>query len=132
MMNTQNPIISRMGTHVDRSAVQGLALGSRAVTMTLRSSNRFARPSYCGGATVRKVSLAFVVPEISLPVIVTWAIWPVSTAIMNSVKVSDLAAVWNLVEKFQTMTAITAIAIQNTKLLIVEFKSALPSDFPTA
>jgi len=26
----------------------------------------------------------------------------------------------------------TAIAIQNTKLRIVEFKSALPSDFPTA
>jgi len=25
-----------------------------------------------------------------------------------------------------------AIAIQNTKLLIVEFKSALPSEFPTA
>jgi hypothetical protein len=65
-------------------------------------------------------------------VIVTVAICPVSTAIMNSVKVSDLAAVWNLVEKFQTMTAITAIAIQNTKLRIVEFKSTLPSDFPTA
>ena len=81
---------------------------------------------------MRNVSFAFVVPEISLPVIVIEAIWPVSTAIMNSVKVSDLAACWNLVEKFQTMTAMTAIAIQNTKLRIVEFKSALPSDFPTA
>ena len=67
-----------------------------------------------------------------MPVIVTEAIWPVSTAIMNSVKVSDLAAAWNLVEKFQTMTAMTAMTIQNTKLRIVEFKSALPSDFPTA
>jgi hypothetical protein len=76
---------------------------------------------------VRNVSFAFVVPEISSPVIVTEAIWPVSTAIMNSVKVRDLALAWNLVEKFQTMTAMTAIAIQNTKLRIVEFKSTLPS-----
>src|SRR4029450_9106397 len=125
MMNTQNPIISRIGTQVDSSAVHGLAVGSRAVTTTLRSSNRFARPSYCKGTTVRNVSVAFVLPEISLPVMVTEAIWPVSTAIMNSVKVKGLAAVWNLVEKFQTMTAITAIAIQNTTLRIVEFKSAL-------
>src|SRR4029450_3962010 len=108
MMNTQNPIISRIGTQVERSAVHGLAVGSRAVTTTLRSSNRFTRPSYCGGATVRKVSFAFVVPVISLPVIVTWAIWLVSTAIMNSVKVRDLALAWNLVEEFQAMTGVTA------------------------
>jgi hypothetical protein len=30
--------------------------------------------------------------------------------------------VWNLVEKFQTRTAITAMTIQNTKLRSVEFK----------
>ena len=132
MMNTQKPIISRIGTQVESSAVHGLAVGSRAVTTTLRSSSRLASPSYCGGATVRNCRRLACVPEISLPVMVTEAIWPVSTAIMNSVKVSALAAGWNLVEKFQTMTAMTAIAIQNTKLRIVEFKSALPSDFPTA
>src|SRR5262245_31988875 len=120
MMNTQNPIIRRIGTQVESSAVQGLAVGSRAVTTTLRSSRRLAKPSYCGGATVLNVSLALVVPEISLPVIVTEAIWPVSTAIMNSVKVNDLALAWNLVEKFQTITAMTAMAIQNTRLRIVE------------
>jgi hypothetical protein len=36
-----------------------------------------------------------------------------------------LAAVWNLVEKFQTRTAMTAMTIQNTKLRSVEFKTTL-------
>jgi len=40
-----------------------------------------------------------------------------------------LALAWNLVEKFQTMTAMTAIAIQNTKLRIVEFKRRPPVRF---
>ena len=48
---------------------------------------------------------------------------------MNSLKLSDLAAGWNLVEKFQTRTAMTAMTIQNTKLRIVEFKRRPPVRF---
>ena len=50
MKNSQNPIISRMGAQVYRRAAQGLSVGCRAVTTTLRSISLFASPSYCGGA----------------------------------------------------------------------------------
>jgi hypothetical protein len=35
----------------------------------------------------------------------------------------DVAAVWKLVENLQTMTAMTAMTIQKTKLRSVEFKT---------
>ena len=60
-----------------------------------------------------------------MPVIVTEAICPLSTAVRNCVKFMTLALVWNLVEKFQTRTAMTAMTIQNTKLRSVEFKTTL-------
>jgi hypothetical protein len=44
---------------------------------------------------------------------------------MKSVKLRVLEADWNLVEKFQTRTAMTAMTIQNTKLRSVEFKTSL-------
>jgi hypothetical protein len=56
---------------------------------------------------------------------VTEAICPLSTAVRNCVKFTTLALVWNLVEKFQTRTAMTAMTIQNTKLRSVEFKTTL-------
>ena len=73
-MKTQNPIISKIGTQVEKRGPRACGWFARGHITTFRSSNRFTRPSYCGGATVRKVSLAFVVPEISLPVMVTCAI----------------------------------------------------------
>ncbi len=73
MKKTQKPIISRIGAQYDRTATQGEPVGSLASTMTLRSMSRLARPSYCGGEYVRKLSLDLVIPVISLPVISTLA-----------------------------------------------------------
>ena len=73
MKKTQKPIISRIGAQYDSTATQGEPVGSFASTMTLRSMSRLARPSYCGGTSVRKLSLDLVMPVISLPVISTLA-----------------------------------------------------------
>jgi hypothetical protein len=125
MKKIQKPIIRRIGAQEYSSAAQGLAVGSRAATTTPRSISLLARPSYCGGAKVRKLSLALVVPVISLPVIVTRAIWPASTEVMNSLKFNAFGLVWNFVEKFHTRTPTTTRTIQNTRLLSVEFKPCL-------
>ena len=132
MMNTQNPIINRIGTQVDRSAVHGLAVGSRAVTTTLRSSNRFARPSVLRGRDGAEGVVGLRGP---------------GDFVARNGDLRDLAGIHRRHElaegqrfgarlelggKIHDMTAMTAIAIQNTKLRIVELKSALPSDFPTA
>jgi hypothetical protein len=71
-------------------------------------------------------SWALLTPVISLPVIVTRATWPASTADMKSLKATGLLLVWNFVEKFHTTTPTTTRTIQNTRLFSVEFKSCLP------
>ena len=54
MKKIQKPIISRIGAQDSSSAAQGEAVGSLALTMTRFSMSRLARPSYWGGAKVRK------------------------------------------------------------------------------
>jgi hypothetical protein len=65
-----------------------------------------------------------------LPVIVTRATWPASTAAMNSLKFIGLAGDWNRVEKFHTSTPTTTSAIQKTRLFSVEFKQCPLSSLP--
>ena len=86
MKKIQKPIISRIGSEYDSNPTHDDPVGSFASTTTLRSTSLFARPSYCAGLVVRKFSLPLVVPVISFPVISTFATWPESTSITNSLK----------------------------------------------
>ena len=73
-----------------------------------------------------KASPSLVLPEISCPVIRTRCTLPASTHDMNSLKLTWWSFCWNFVETFQMRTPITARAIQNTRLLNVEFTRGLP------
>ena len=73
---------------------------------------------------MRKLSLALVIPVISLPVISTLATCPESTQATNSLKLAGVSFFWNLEEKFQTRTAIASRTIQNTALFTAEFNAA--------
>ena len=127
MKKIQKPIISSAGAQEYRMVAHGLAEASLAVTTTLRSMSLLASCSYCVGATVRNVSLALLMPVMSLPWMVTWATWPESTQDMNSLNVTVRSLVLNVVEKFQTRTATTTRTNQNSRLRIVEFNPYLPN-----
>src|SRR5690606_2538556 len=125
MKNTQKAIISRMGAHMYRKAVQALPDSFSACTTTLFATILLPRPSYWLGARVRNLSPVLVVATISWPEMVTFSILPASSCCTNSLNGWTVSRVWNDIEKFQTSTPATTSTIQNSRLLSVEFKPSL-------
>ena len=78
------------------------------------------------GAYVRNLAFCFVLPETSLPTIVTDWTSPLSSISTNSLNAMGLSRVWNDVEKFQMRTPTTTRTIQNNRLFSVEFNLGLP------